>query len=70
MAKDLESNMTAKEVIDFRLRHRLSKDDLAEILGLSVSAITMWETKQRGVSVPLRRLFDLFDRKPELMNEF
>ncbi len=65
-----ETRYTAQMVMQFRGRHKLAQEDLAELLGLSKSAIIMWETRQRGVSEPLARLFEMFDRNPELMRTF
>ena len=63
-------NYRGSFVIKFRQRHGLTREALAEILGLTEAAIVMWETDKRGLSEPIYRLLQMFDNKPELMKEF
>lgn len=71
--KESQSSVGVKrgaEVMAFRRKFKMSQEDLAELLGLTVDAIKKWETNQRGLSEPLWRLLQMFDNKPELMKEF
>lgn len=63
-------HMRGTEVMAFRRRHKLSQEDLAEILGITVGGVKKWEDDKRGLSEPLWRLFQMFDKYPQLMREF
>ncbi len=62
--------MTREEMIEFLKRHRLSAAELADILGVTPMAINHWCYGVRNISKPMGRLCRLFDKHPELMEEF
>lgn len=63
-------HLRGAEVQAFRKRHKLSQDELADLLGITVDGVKKWELNLRGLSEPLWRLLQLFDKRPELMREF
>lgn len=63
-------NITSEELILFMNHHGLSKEELADILGVTWQAVRMWLVGDRVVNVTISKLIRLFDRKPFLMREF
>ncbi len=57
-------------VMKFRKQHKMTQEQFAEFLGVTKAAVVLWEQNRRGLSDPLYRLLQLFNRKPELMREF
>lgn len=66
----MKTKMTPSEFIAFRNKYKKSHAELAELFGVSVQAVAMWENGQRGISETLRKLVVLFDKQPNLMKEF
>lgn len=62
--------MTNRELQVFLTEHNLTKEEFADILGVSKSGVTHWLTGIRDISKPVARLCKLFTKYPELMREF
>jgi DNA-binding transcriptional regulator YiaG len=61
--------MDPSELKDFLRKHKLEKEDYAEIIGVTLPAMDHWLTKRRPIPEPVARITRLVDRKPELMDE-
>mgnify|MGYP001438158829 CR=1 FL=1 len=62
--------MTPNELEGFLKRHHLSNVQFAKSLGVTQMAVIHWLTGKRSISLTVGRLCRLFDKRPELLNEF
>ncbi|SDR65795.1 Helix-turn-helix [Christiangramia echinicola] len=53
--------MDIQEIKNFRKRHNLTQSDLAEIVGVKVSAVSKWEIGQRNISNSAIKLIRIYD---------
>ncbi|SDL84190.1 Helix-turn-helix [Salinimicrobium catena] len=53
--------MEIQEIKNFRKRHNLTQSDLAEIVGVKVSAVSKWEIGQRNISNSAIKLIRIYD---------
>lgn len=51
-------------------KHKLTPEQLADLIGLTKAAVHHWMTGRRSIAKPYGRLLRLFDRMPNLMKEF
>lgn len=62
--------VNAKELSDFMTKYKMDDAQLAELIGLTKSAVNHWIIGRRSIAKPYGRLIRLFDRHPSLMAEF
>ncbi len=62
--------MTPNDLRNFLNKYALSREDFADLLGVTASAVSHWLDGRRSMSLTLTRLCKLFDKRPELMGEF
>lgn len=67
---DRNYKVEAEELADFMNHHGISVRELAEILGVSESAVKSWRCGFREMDLTKSRLIRLFDKRPELLREF
>lgn len=65
-----DEKMTKDQLEAFLEKYGISNREFSAILGVSESAVKTWLDGTRDISIPLSKLFNLFDRRPELMKEF
>jgi DNA-binding transcriptional regulator YiaG len=61
---------TGDDVHAFMNRHCLNINQFAELLSVTPQAVRLWITNSRGLSATNGKLLRMFDRRPELMQEF
>jgi len=66
----IQTEYNADSVNKFIKDNGLNVNDLSELMGVSTQAVKYWVTGQRGVPETTARLFLLFERQPELMDDF
>lgn len=59
-----------KELMVFMHKHGISANELAEILGVSGQAVSLWLSGKRDVSLTTSRLIRMLDKYPHLIREF
>ena len=57
-------------ITSFKKEYELNEVQLAEVLGVTRTTISMWEQGLRDIPETTARLLLLFCRHPELMDEF
>ena len=62
--------LTIKELMQFMKLEGLSAKELAEILGVTVQAVTLWLKGERDISMTITRLIRVFQKYPKLIREF
>jgi predicted transcriptional regulator len=62
--------MTKEQLTNFLLKHKMSYEHLAELIGLTAPAVYHWLHGTRSIAKPYGRLLRLFDKHPHLMKEF
>lgn len=62
--------MNKDELRAFLIRHRLTPEQFAKLLGVTYMAVDHWLRGRRAVSLTVKRLCELFDRHPDLVGEF
>lgn len=62
--------MTALELKNFLIRHKLSATKFAEVIGVTPMAVHHWLVGRRAPSLTVARLCRLFDTQPELLEKF
>lgn len=62
--------MSSEEIKEFMQLHGISKSELAEILGVTDTAVTYWLTGKREFSVLNSRLIRLFKKYPQIIKKF
>lgn len=62
--------MNKTELKTFMDRHELGRSDVAKLIGVSEMAVNHWIFGNRAISLQTSRILKLFDKKPELMEEF
>ena len=62
--------MTKDQLTAFLLKHQMSYEVLADLLGLTNQAVYHWLQGTRSIAKPYGRLLRLFDKHPDLMKEF
>lgn len=65
-----QSSYSKDRVNKFMTTNKLTVNELAEIMGVSRQAVLYWVSGQRGVPETTARVFSLFERQPELMDDF
>ncbi|SHJ44888.1 helix-turn-helix domain-containing protein [Aquimarina spongiae] len=58
--------MNALEIKEFREKHGLTQQNLAEIVGVSKRAVQSWEQGNRNVSQSVIKILNDFDNQPDL----
>jgi DNA-binding transcriptional regulator YiaG len=64
------NQMNNAELDAFLKKYKLDPKDFAELIGVTHSAVDHWLSGIRSIAKPYGRLVRLFDRRPELMQEF
>lgn len=62
--------MNRDQLQSFMAKHGLSAEQLADLIGLTKSAVDHWLNGIRSIAKPYGRLMRLFDKHPELMRDF
>ncbi len=62
--------MNQQQLATFLAKHKLTDTTLAELLGLTPSAVNHWMVGRRTIAKPYGRLLRMFDKYPQLMKEF
>lgn len=62
--------MTAKELSNFLVRHKITGEKFAETLGVTKPAIDHWLSNRRSIPETTARLIKFFDKHPDVMDEF
>lgn len=62
--------MTKTELESFLQRHDLKDAEFASLIGVTPMAVNHWLSGRRAISLTVSRLCRLFDKRPELLNEF
>ncbi len=62
--------MNDNDLREFLMRHRMTLEKLAVILGVTEQAVKNWLNGDRPISLTNERLFTMFDRYPQLVKEF
>lgn len=62
--------LVPSELKSFMNTHGVSTFELAEILGVSVQAISLWLLGKREISITNTKIILLFNKYPRLMKEF
>ena len=62
--------LTIKELISFMNKEGLSHKEFADILGVTIQAVTLWLEGKRDISVTNTRLIRAFQKYPKLLREF
>ncbi len=62
--------MTPEQLKEFIDRHGLYQRELANLLGVTEMGLHQWIVGRRAISRPVARILRLFDRHPNLMQEF
>ena len=63
-------NMTPLQLDAFLQKHRLSDEQFARILGITVPAIHHWRAGRRRIPDIYAKLIRTFDKYPGLLTEF
>lgn len=67
---DNKINMTKAQLLEFRKDFKLTQETLAELLGITVQAVRLWETDQRRIPETTARILRMFRSNPDLMGDF
>lgn len=59
-----------KELIDFMNKNGISRTELADILGVTHQAVSLWLTGKRDISITITRLIKIMQKYPQLIREF
>lgn len=62
--------MTMAEVKAFMKSHGIGEKEFAELLGVTIQAVTLWMNGKREFSVTNSRLLRMFEKYPKLIREF
>jgi len=62
--------LTIKELQAFMQKNGLSNKEFADILGVTIQAVTLWLEGQRDFSITNTRLIRMFIKYPTLLREF
>lgn len=62
--------MTVEEFKHFMSRHKLTPQQMADLVGVSYMAVHQWLTGRRSIAKPIGRILRLLDKHPELIGEF
>lgn len=62
--------MTAQQLEAFLKTHKMSTASFADLIGLTPSAVKHWLDGRRTIAKPYSRLVRMFEKRPELMQEF
>lgn len=66
----MKSSLKPKDLVDFRKNTELSQADLAELLGITLQGVRLWEDGKRDIPETTARLIRLFKKYPQLVKEF
>ena len=62
--------LTIKELNEFMNKNGLSRNELADILGVTYQAISLWLNGKRDISLTISRLVRIMQKYPQLIREF
>ena len=62
-------NFTSKAIKKMRVRFDLTQDLLAQVLGVKPSAVKHWEQGLRKPSASVRRLLQIIEAEPEILEK-
>lgn len=62
--------MNEQQLKAFLDKHKLTPQQLSELIGLTPEAVNHWVSGRRSIAKPYGRLMRLFDKHPKLMEEF
>jgi DNA-binding transcriptional regulator YiaG len=57
------------DISNFRKANRLTQDDLASLLGVTLQAVKYWESGKRNIQYPTLLLLGVLNRFPSLINQ-
>lgn len=63
-------SLTIKEMQAFMQKNGLSNKEFAEILGVTIQAVTLWVEGKRDFSITNTRLIRMMQKYPQLLREF
>lgn len=69
----LEQHLAAKNSVlltRFYTTHKLNKNTLADMIGVTGNAIDHWETGRRDIPPPIRKMLMICDKYAGLVKEF
>lgn len=64
------TKMTPNEMRAFRVKIKVTQKGLAELLGVTWQAVRLWELGERNIPETTVRLIKLFEKFPQLIEEF
>ena len=62
--------LTAVELKAFMDKHGISTKEMGTILGVSLQAVRLWLSGDRGISLTITRLITMFEKYPQLIKDF
>jgi len=62
--------LTIKELMEFMDKNGLSKNELADILGITYQAISLWLNGKRDISLTVTRIVRIMQKYPQIIREF
>lgn len=64
------NHLEIKELLAFMSLHGISPKELAEILGVTIQAVSLWIEGKRDISITTSRLIRIMQKYPILIREF
>lgn len=62
--------LTSEELKLFMDKHGISIKELSSILGITIQAVRLWLSGDRGISLTVTRVIRMFDKHPQLIRDF
>lgn len=70
VTKRTQVALTAEQLQAFMDKHGISSKEFSQILGVTIQAVRLWLSGDRGISLTITRLIAMFEKYPALIKDF